>query len=71
MPEIPNCDRCRYYAHDYHLVCIPHPVDPTSYICLDFSLQPDLESKRFKDFLGLQWQTGKGTEDCEMPQQLV
>lgn len=61
MPKIPKCDRCCYYAHDYHLVCVPHPDGPESDSCSDFTPNPDLEGKWVKDFLSLQWQQRENT----------
>ena len=57
MPRIPNWERCRFYAQDHHLVCALHPDGPAGDTCLDFETDPELESRRFIDFLGLQWQT--------------
>lgn len=61
MHKIPDCDRCCYYAHDYHLVCVPHPDGPEGDSCPDFAPNPDLEGKWFKDFLSLQWQQQENT----------
>lgn len=57
MPKIPECDRCRFYTHNYHLVCTLHPGGPDGDTCLDF--EADLEEVKgriFVDFLGLQRQ---------------
>lgn len=51
MPKIPDCDRCRYCAHDYHIFCAIHPVGPAGDRCPDFSPDPELKGKRFVDFL--------------------
>lgn len=59
MPKIPDCDRCLYCAHDFHLVCSLHPTGPGGETCNDFAADPGLEGKRFKDFLGVQWTTGE------------
>ena len=56
MRKLPECDRCILCAHDYHLVCAVHSAGPEGNICLDFRPDPDLD-RRFKDFLGLQWQS--------------
>ena len=53
MPQIPECDRCVYYARDYRLVCALHPNGPNSDVCLDFALDPELKNRRFEDFLDL------------------
>lgn len=53
MSKIPNCDRCLFCAHDPHIVCAIHPSGPKSRDCIDFRLNPELEGKRFVDFLGL------------------
>lgn len=53
MPKIPDCDRCQFCAHDYHLLCAAHPYGPDEDICPDFSPNPELEGRRFVDFLGL------------------
>ena len=57
MHAIPKCSKCRFYAHDYHLVCVPHPNGPGGDTCLDFEPDPALESRHFVDFLGLHRQT--------------
>ncbi len=57
MPKIPDCDRCLYNARDYHIVFAPHPSGPMGNTCHDFEADPELEGKRFVDFLGLQHQT--------------
>lgn len=53
MPKLPECDRCLFCAHDYHLVCALHPAGVESDSCLDFRPKPELEGKHFRDFLGL------------------
>lgn len=53
MPKIPDCDRCLLCANDPYLVCAVHPTGPTGDTCLDFRVNPELEGKRFIDFLGL------------------
>lgn len=53
MPKISECDRCLLCAHEPYLVCAIHPAGPTGDICLDFRSDPQLEGKRFIDFLGL------------------
>lgn len=57
MAKLPQCDRCLYCAHDYHLVCAAHPNGPEANVCPDFIADPALEGKHFVDFLGLQQQT--------------
>lgn len=54
MPKIPECDRCLFYAHNYHLICVPHPAGPDGDNCMDFTPDPEYSHWRFKDFLGLQ-----------------
>ncbi|HEY9780947.1 MAG TPA: hypothetical protein V6D09_12510 [Leptolyngbyaceae cyanobacterium] len=56
MPKLPLCDRCLFCAHDYHVVCALHPSGIDGDSCLDFRLNPELEGKHFKDFLGLRSQ---------------
>lgn len=56
MPKIPECDRCLLCANEPFLVCAVHPDGPTGNICLDFRPDPQLERKRFVNFLGLQTQ---------------
>lgn len=57
MPKISDCDRCRFYTHDYHLVCTLHPDGPDGDTCLDFDADPEeVKSRIFVDFLGLQRQ---------------
>lgn len=53
MPKTPECDRCLFYAHDYHIVCPIHPSGIDGDSCIDFRPNPELEGKRFVDFLGL------------------
>lgn len=53
MPKTPECDRCLFYAHDHHIVCAIHPSGPEEDNCLDFRPNPELEGKRFVDFLDL------------------
>ena len=36
MTEIPDCDRCRLYAHSPYLVCSIHPTGPENDTCTDF-----------------------------------
>ncbi len=57
MTKLPECDRCLYCARDYHLVCAVHPTGVERDACPDFVTDPELEGKRFEDFLGLQEQT--------------
>lgn len=55
MPKLPQCARCRFYAHNYHIVCVPHPSGQDGDICPDFRPDPEYSHiARFKDFLGLQ-----------------
>lgn len=53
MPKIPDCERCLYYTNNHHLLCAAHPYGPEGDTCIDFSPNPELEGKRFTDFLGL------------------
>jgi hypothetical protein len=53
MPKLPECDRCLFCAHDYHVVCAIHPAGVEEDNCLDFRPTPELEGKHFRDFLGL------------------
>jgi hypothetical protein len=55
MPKIPDCDLCLYNARDYHIVCAVHPTGPMGNTCPDFEVDPELEGKRFVDFLGLRF----------------
>ncbi|EKU96969.1 hypothetical protein Lepto7375DRAFT_0899 [Leptolyngbya sp. PCC 7375] len=36
MPKIPDCDRCRFYAHSPYMICGVNPCGPTGDECLDF-----------------------------------
>lgn len=54
--KLPECDRCLLCAHEPFVVCAVHPFGPEGDSCLDFRADPELESKRFVDFLGLQQQ---------------
>lgn len=65
MPRIPDCDLCRYCAHDYHLVCALHPAGPTNDNCSDYQPDPELENISFQDFLGLQHQQRENIEADE------
>ncbi len=56
MAKLPECDRCLFCAHDPHIVCAIHPSGTEGDTCLDFRPDPDLEGKRFVDFLGLEAQ---------------
>lgn len=56
MPKTPDCDRCRFNARNYLLLCAVNPVGPTGDICADFELDTELEGRSFVDFLGLQRQ---------------
>ena len=53
MPKTPDCESCLYYAHDSHLVCAVHPKGQNSNFCPDFQANPNLEPRKFVDFLGL------------------
>ena len=53
MPKLPECDRCLFCAHDYHIVCALHPAGVESDSCLDFRPDPELKRLPFRDFLGL------------------
>ena len=65
MPKIPDCDRCLYYANDYHLLCAAHPYDPDGDTCSDFNPNPELQGKRYIDFLGLLQQAGVNLDSNE------
>jgi predicted RNA-binding Zn-ribbon protein involved in translation (DUF1610 family) len=54
MQKIPQCDHCLFSSHDYHLLCAVHPAGSPEDSCPDFEADPELEGKRFVDFLGLQ-----------------
>ncbi len=51
--KLPECARCLLRAHEPFLVCAVHPFGPEGDSCLDFRPDPELEGKRFIDFLGL------------------
>jgi len=56
MPKIPGCDRCRFCAHDYNIVCTVHPAGPNGDTCPNFEKDPELpelEGRCFVDSLGL------------------
>lgn len=65
MPKIPDCDRCHFCAHDYHLVCAPHPDGSDADTCPDFSPNPELEGKRFVDFVSLLQQSRENFTSSE------
>lgn len=54
MPKIPQCDHCLLYAHEPFIVCAVHPIGSTGNTCFDFRPNPELEGKRFVNFLGLE-----------------
>jgi hypothetical protein len=54
MVKLLQCERCLMCAHEPLIVCAVHPDGPTGDTCLDFRLNPDLEGRKFVDFLGLQ-----------------
>ena len=54
LHKLPECDRCLLYSNEPFLVCAVHPTGPQGDSCMDFRPDPDLESKQFVDFLGLQ-----------------
>jgi hypothetical protein len=56
MPKLPECDRCIFCAHDYHIVCAIHPAGVEEDSCLDFRPDPELRHLPFRDFLGLRQQ---------------
>jgi hypothetical protein len=62
MPKIPLCNRCLYCAHDPHLVCALYPNGPNEDSCNDFTPNPELEDKRFTNFLNIPT-TSEGTEE--------
>jgi hypothetical protein len=66
--KLPDCDRCMFYAHDYHIICAIHPSGTESDKCLDFRADPELEGKCFVDFLGLQSQQQRLDEELWEPE---
>ncbi len=65
MPKIPQCAHCLYYANDHHLLCAAHPHGPDEDTCLEFSPDPELEGKRFIDFIGLLQQSRETRNSSE------
>ncbi|OWY64902.1 hypothetical protein B7486_44775 [cyanobacterium TDX16] len=53
MPKLPECDRCMFHSHDYHIVCVIHPTGVEGDSCLDFRPDPELRRLPFRDFLGV------------------
>jgi predicted RNA-binding Zn-ribbon protein involved in translation (DUF1610 family) len=53
MPKLLMCDRCLFCAHDLYIVCAIHPNGVDGDNCLDFRPNPELEGKKFVDFLGM------------------
>jgi hypothetical protein len=49
MPKIPQCERCLFSSHDYHLVCAVHPAGPIGERCPDVRPDPNLEAKEHKN----------------------
>jgi hypothetical protein len=43
--QLPECDRCLFYAHDPHLVCTNHPSGVGGDACLEFQCDPTAESE--------------------------
>lgn len=66
MPEILNCESCLYYAHDSHLICAVHPNGSNRDSYPDFQQNPDLEIRKFVDFLGLLQQV-ESDRNCNEP----
>jgi hypothetical protein len=66
MPKIPDCESCLYYANDSHLVCAVYPDGQNSDSCPDFQANPDLETRKFVDFLGLLQQI-ESDRNCNEP----
>jgi len=56
MPKIPQCERCRFNARDFNLLCAIRPTGPAGDTYPDFEVDPELKGRRFVDFLGLQRQ---------------
>lgn len=56
MVKLLQCERCLLCAHEQLIVCAVHPAGPTGDTCLDFRPDPQLEGKRFVNFLGLESQ---------------
>ncbi len=65
MPKLPECIYCRFYARNYYLICSLHPAGPNGDKCSDFASDPELEDKRFEDFLDMQ--RGNGEEPYTNP----
>ncbi len=63
MPKIPDCEVCLMCAHNPSLVCAVHPYGQNSDFCPDFRPDPDLENRRFQDFLGLQFQQPENSNE--------
>ncbi|PSB28583.1 hypothetical protein [Chlorogloea sp. CCALA 695] len=53
-------------AHDSHLVCAVHPNGQNRDSCPDFQQNPDLEIRKFVDFLGLLQQV-ESDHNCNEP----
>ena len=66
MPKIPEGDRCLYYSHNHHLICVPYPTGPDGDTCSDFRPDPEYSHQHFKDFFGLQ-QRGSDDEPFHNP----
>lgn len=56
MAKISDCDHCFLCANESSIVCAVHPSGPINDTCLDFRPDPQIEGKRFVDFLGLESQ---------------
>ena len=66
MPKISDCESCLFCAHDSHLVCAVHPEGQNSNFCPDFQATPNLEPRKFIDFLGLLQQV-ESDRNCTEP----
>jgi predicted RNA-binding Zn-ribbon protein involved in translation (DUF1610 family) len=53
MPKISDCDRCRFNACNYYLLCAVNPTGPPGSVCHDFEADPELGGRRYVDFLEL------------------
>jgi hypothetical protein len=43
MAKLPECDRCRFYAHNPHLICTIFPNGPADDHCPHFCPDPEIE----------------------------
>lgn len=65
MRKLPECVRCRFFAHEPFIICAIFPTGSVGESCPHFAPNPDHGSS--EDFFGLQWQTGEDLDGGDEP----